>query len=47
VRALVEFIEVTDDKLKGYWPKGITRVIFEMKDPGIKGKNTIEIKAIK
>jgi hypothetical protein len=47
VRALVEFIEVKDDKLKGYWPKGITRVIFELKDPGLKGKNTIEIQAIK
>jgi hypothetical protein len=39
----IEFNEVHDPVLKRYWPKGITRIVFTINDPGIKGKNKIEI----
>ncbi len=39
----IEFKEVTDTTLKRYWPDGVTRIIFTLKDPGVKGKNHIEI----
>lgn len=39
----IEFIEVTDNGLKRYWPNGITRVAFTLKDPKIKGENNITV----
>lgn len=39
----IEFNQVEDDKLKKYWPNGITRIVFELKSPGITGKNEFVI----
>jgi len=39
----IEFIEVTDDGLKRYWPRGITRIVFTMNNPGLNGKDEIVI----
>jgi hypothetical protein len=39
----IEFNEVTDTALRRYWPDGITRIIFTIKNPGLKGKNRIVI----
>lgn len=44
--AEIEFIEVTDSKLKSYWPEGVSRIVFKLKGPEIKGKNSIEIREI-
>jgi hypothetical protein len=41
VSPVFEFNEVTDTALKRYWPDGITRIVFTIKDPGLKGKNQI------
>jgi hypothetical protein len=35
----IEFNKVTDSKLKTYWPGGITRIVFEIKNQKLKGKN--------
>lgn len=43
VSPVIEFNEVTDTKLKRYWPDGITRIVFTVKNPGLRGKNQIEI----
>lgn len=43
----IEFIEVTDSKLKIYWPDGVTRIVFELKNPKIKGKNELKITKVK
>ncbi len=39
----IEFIEVTDNGLKRYWPNGVTRIVFNLKNPGLKGENRITI----
>jgi len=39
----IEFNEVTDSKLKQYWPGGITRIVFTLKNVKIEGKNEIVI----
>jgi len=39
----IEFNEVTDDKLKTYWPGGITRIVFEIENQKLSGKNQISI----
>jgi hypothetical protein len=39
----IEFIEVTDNGLKRYWPNGVTRIVFPLKNPGLKGENSITI----
>ncbi|MBN2347462.1 MAG: heparinase II/III family protein [Bacteroidales bacterium] len=39
----IEFYEVTDSKLKYFWPGGITRIVFTVKNPGLKGNNKIEV----
>ena len=39
----IEFNEVTDTTLRRYWPDGITRIVFTLKDPGLKGKSRIDI----
>jgi len=46
VSPVLEFHEVKDIQLKKYWPDGITRIVFTMTDPGVKGKNQIEITAV-
>ncbi len=43
VSPVIELNEVTDQQLKKYWPDGITRIVFTVKDPGVKGENKIEI----
>lgn len=37
----IEFIEVTDSRLKNYWPEGVTRVVLEFIRPGLKGNSVI------
>ncbi len=39
----IEFNEVTDAGLKRYWPEGITRIVFQIKNPKLKGKNVVTI----
>ncbi len=39
----IEFIEVTDRGLKRYWPDGITRIVLEIKNPKLKGKNSVTV----
>lgn len=39
----IEFIEVTDSKLKRYWPEGVTRIVLTVKNPGLSGKNKIVV----
>lgn len=41
VKPKIEFIEVTDPKLKQYWPKGVSRVVLEFIQPGLKGNHEI------
>ncbi len=43
VSSKIEFIEVTDSGLKRYWPEGITRIVLQIKNPKLKGKNTVSI----
>jgi hypothetical protein len=43
VSPVIEFNEVTDRSLKRYWPDGITRIVFTVKNAGVKGKNQFEI----
>ena len=40
----IEFIEVTDQLLKRYWPNGVTRIKLEFIKPGLKGGQTIIFK---
>ena len=47
VSPLIEFNEVTDTMLKSYWPDGITRIVFSIKNPDLNGKNQIEITELK
>lgn len=39
----IEFVEVTDGRLKRYWPDGVTRIVFELQNPGLKGKNELAL----
>ncbi len=43
VSPLLEGLEVTDTTLKRYWPEGLTRIVFTVLNPGLKGNNQIEI----
>ena len=43
----IEFFEVTDAKLKSYWPNGVTRIVFEIKNQALKGKNELVFTEIK
>ena len=47
VKPKIEFIEVNDRSLKRYWPKGVTRVVFEFINPGTKGGQVLTIAAAK
>ncbi len=42
----IEFIEVTDNGLKRYWPKGVTRVILEFINPSITGTRSVTFSKI-
>ena len=35
--------EIIDGRLQRYWPDGITRIVFELNNPGIKGKTVLQI----
>jgi hypothetical protein len=37
----IEYIKVTDNSLKRYWPDGVTRIILEFINPGLKGGQTV------
>ncbi|MCG8311021.1 MAG: heparinase II/III-family protein [Cytophagales bacterium] len=37
----IEFNEVTDAKLSGYWPEGVTRIIFSINNSGLTGRNQL------
>ena len=39
----IEFNEVTDKGLSRYWPDGITRIVFEIQNQKLKGKNQFVI----
>ncbi len=41
IRPKIEFIEITDSKLKNYWPNGVTRVVLEFIQPGLKGSSVL------
>ena len=43
----IEFIEVKDKGLMRYWPKGVTRVVFEFKTSGLKGAQELVIAPVK
>lgn len=43
----IEFNEVTDSKLKEYWPEGVTRIIFTINQPNTRGKNEIVMEEAK
>jgi hypothetical protein len=42
----IEFYEVTDAGLKRYWPDGITRIVFSIINPQLKGKHDFVIKPL-
>ena len=37
----IEYIEVTDQTLRHYWPKGVNRIKLEFINPGLKGEQTL------
>ena len=37
IKPVIEFKEITDNSLKRYWPKGVTRVVLEFIKPSLKG----------
>lgn len=43
----IEFHEVTDNGLRRYWPGGISRIVFTVKKPKLKGKHEIIITNLK
>lgn len=43
VKPKIEFIPVNDRSLKRYWPNGVTRMVFEFLNPGLKGSQTLTI----
>ena len=47
VKPKIEFIEVTDSKLKQYWPKGVSRVVLEFIKHGLKGSHEVTFTAAK
>ena len=47
VKPKIEYIEVKDHSLQRYWPKGVTRVLFEFVKPGLKGGQQIVISIAK
>lgn len=43
----IEFYEVTDGRLKKYWPEGISRIVFEINNPGLKGATELTLKEVR
>ena len=41
VKPRVEFIEITDKKLKQYWPEGVSRVVLEFVQQALRGKHEV------
>jgi hypothetical protein len=41
VRPSIQYIEITDNSLKRYWPKGVTRVVLEFIKPVLKGSQDV------
>ncbi len=42
----IEFIEVTDERLKSYWPEGVTRIVFEISNPKLTGKSELVLRDV-
>lgn len=42
----IEFIEVTDNSLKRYWPNGVTRIKLRFNNPGLKGEQNVTFTAV-
>lgn len=47
VKPIIEFKEITDNSLKRYWPKGVTRVVLEFINPSLKGGQEISFTVTK
>lgn len=47
VKPKIEYIEVTDRQLKHYWPKGVTRIVFEFINPGLTASQDITFSVMK
>lgn len=47
LESFVEQIPIADNKLKGYWPDGLVRIVFQVKGSGAKGKIVTRISKIK
>lgn len=45
VKPRIEYIEVKDVSFIRYWPDGVTRIVFEFINPGLKGSQTLTITA--
>jgi hypothetical protein len=43
----IEYIKVTDNVLKRYWPNGVTRIKLAFINPGLKGGQTIKFTSLK
>jgi hypothetical protein len=43
----IEYIKVTDKGLHHYWPNGVTRVVMEFINPGLKGEQEMVFLPIK
>lgn len=43
----IEFYELTDARLKRTWPEGVSRIVFELKNPRLTGKNELVLTEIK
>jgi hypothetical protein len=41
VKPEIEFIEVTDNLLKRYWPNGVTRIMLKFINPKLKGSQSV------
>ena len=41
LKPVIEFREITDNTLKRYWPKGVTRIILEFLNPSLTGGDEI------
>ncbi len=43
LKSQVEFIKITDNSLRRYWPDGVSRIVFTLNNPKIKGKNKVVV----
>ena len=42
----IEFIPISDRTLKSYWPDGVTRIVLQFINPGLKGSQSISFKPL-